>query len=267
MTKPILVTGGTGTLGRAVVERLVAAAHEVRVLSRRPGPATEVAPYTWMTGDLRTGEGIDPAVAGADSIVHCASGPRGDVEAARNLIAAAQRAGNPHLIYISIVGVDRVPLGYYRAKFDVERLIEDSGLSWTILRTTQFHDLILRGCTKLARLPVMLVPADTSFQPIDVREVADRLIELATAPPAGRVPDMGGPEVRSTRDLARSYLHASGQYRPVLPVRIPGAVFAAYRAGNHLAPDRAVGCLTFQEFLAERIVSARASDTETTRQS
>lgn len=250
MTKPILVTGGTGTLGRAVVERLLAAGHEVRVLSRRPGPAAEAVPYTWLTGDLRTGAGIDAAVAGAGSIIHCASGPRGDVEATRNLIAAAQRAGSPHLIYISIVGVDHVPLGYYRAKFDVERLIEDSGLSWTILRTTQFHDLILRGCTKLARLPVMLVPADTSFQPIDVREVADRLVDLSTMAPRERVPDMGGPEIRSTRDLACSYLRVRGHNRVVLSVQLPGAVFAGFRRGDHLAPDRAVGRFTFEEFLA-----------------
>lgn len=207
------------------------------------------------------------AVAGADVIIHCASGPRGDVEAARRLIEAARHAGTPHLIYISIVGVDRVPLGYYRAKFEVERLIESSGFPWTILRATQFHDLILRGCTALARLPVMLVPAGASFQPIEVREVADRLVELSTVAPAGRVPDMGGPEVRSTRDLAGWYLRATDRHRRVLPVRIPGAVFSAYRAGGHLAPDRAVGRLTFEEFLAERVIPTRGSDTKTGRQS
>lgn len=267
MTRPILVTGGTGTLGRAVVERLLAAGREVRVLSRRPRPTAEAVPYTWMTRDLRTGEGVDVAVAATDGIIHCASGPRGDVEAARRLIEAARCAGNPHLIYISIVGVDRVPLGYYRVKLDVERLIEGSGLPWTMLRATQFHDLILRGCTMLAKLPVMLVPSDTSFQPIDVREVADRLVELSTVAPAGRVPDMGGPEIRSARNLARSYLQASGRRRPVLPVRIPGGVFSAYRAGGHLAPDRAVGGFTFEEFLAERVIPAPGSDTKTGRQS
>jgi len=256
MTRPILVTGGTGTLGRAVVERLLAAGREVRVLSRRPAPATGAAPYTWMTGDLRTG-----------GIIHCASGPRGDVQAARRLIEAAHRAGAPHLIYISIVGVDRVPLGYYRAKLDVERLIESSGLPWTILRATQFHDLILHGCGTLARLPVILVPAGTSFQPIEVGEVADRLVELSTAAPAGRVPDMGGPEVRSTRDLAYQYLRAADRHRRVLPVRIPGAIFSAFRVGGHLAPDRAVGRLTFEEFLAERVIPARGADTKTGRPS
>ena len=148
-----------------------------------------------------------------------------------------------------------MPLFYYRAKLKIERLIENSGLPWTILRSTQFHDLIVRGCAALARLPVMMVPAGTSFQPIDVGEVADRLVELAVGPPAGRVPDMGGPQVRSTGDLARAYLRATGRHCHVLPVRLPGAVFGGYRRGGHLAPDHAVGRVTFEEFLAERVIS------------
>lgn len=160
------------------------------------------------------------------------------------------QTGSPHLVYISIVGVDKVPLGYYRSKLATERLIEISGLPWTILRTTQFHDLILRGCTALARLPVMAVPSGTRFQPIEVREVAHRLVELASAAPAGRVPEMGGPEVREAGDLARSYLATSRRRRPVMKVRLPGATGASLRRGDNLTPDRAVGRVTFEEFLS-----------------
>jgi uncharacterized protein YbjT (DUF2867 family) len=85
--------------------------------------------------------------------------------------------------------------------------------------------------------------------------VAGRLAELATGPAAGRVPDMGGPEVRAAADLARSYLEASGRHRRVLPVRLPGAAFAGYRRGGHLAPEHAVGRVTFTEFLAGRFGS------------
>jgi uncharacterized protein YbjT (DUF2867 family) len=247
----ILVTGGTGTLGRVLVQRL--SAQDVRVLSRRPPPAGR-GPAGWATGDLRKGSGIDAAVAGADVIVHCATG-LGDVGAARHLIDAARRAGRPHLVYISIVGVDRVPVGYYKSKLEVERLVEGSALPWTVLRATQFHDLILRGCRALAHLPVMPVPGHTSFQPVDTGEVAGRLAELAAGPPAGRVPDMGGPEIRSAAGLARTYLEAAGRRRPVLQVRLPGAAFAGYRRGDHLAPDQAVGRVTFTQFLAEQVTS------------
>jgi uncharacterized protein YbjT (DUF2867 family) len=184
-------------------------------------------------------------------IVHCATG-LGDAGATRHLIESARRAGSPHLAYISIVGVDRIPIGYYKSKLQAEGLVENSGLPWTVLRATQFHQLILRGCQALARLPVMLVPVGTAFQPVDAREVASRLAGIATGSAAGRVPDIGGPEVRDAADLARTYLEAHGRHRPVRPVRLPGAVASGYRRGAHLAPDHATGRVTFTEFLAER---------------
>ncbi|WP_236239611.1 SDR family oxidoreductase [Streptomyces sp. CC228A] len=241
----ILVTGGTGTLGRHVAELLRTDGREVRVLSRRSSP---------YAVDLRNGKGLDAALAGVDTVVHCASSPRGgDDTAARHLIDGARRAGVGHVAYISIVGVDRVPLGYYRTKLAVERLLEGSGLGWTVLRTTQFHDLVLKVLEACAKPPVMAVPAGVPDQPIEVTEVAARLAELAAGPPAGRVPDMAGPQVRRLEDLARSYLRAAGRRRPVLPVPLAGRTYRAFRAGGHLAPDRAVGRTTFEDFLARHV--------------
>ncbi|GAA2812204.1 SDR family oxidoreductase [Kitasatospora aburaviensis] len=240
----ILVTGGTGTLGRLVTERLRADGAEVRVLSRHARP---------YAVDLREGTGLASAVAGVDTVVHCASSPRGgDEQAARNLIAAAREAGVRHLVYISIVGVDRVPFPYYRAKLAVERLVEESGLGWTLLRTTQFHDLVLRVLQASAKLPVMLLPAGVADQPIEVAEVAERLAGLAVGAPAGRVADMGGPEVRTFPELARAFLRASDRHRRLLNVPLAGSAYRAFRAGGHLTPERAVGTVTFERFLAER---------------
>ncbi|MFD6343761.1 SDR family oxidoreductase [Streptomyces roseolus] len=241
-TKTILVTGATGTLGRPLCARLAAAGHEVRGLSRR-SPRYPV--------DLRTGAGLDEALAGVDTVVHCASSPRGgDEEAARTLIAAARRAGVRHLVYISIVGVDRVPLRYYRAKHAVERLVEESGTGWTVLRATQFHDLVARVLAAAGKVPlVMPLPAGVSDQPVEVTEVAGRLAELAAGEPAGRVPDMGGPEVRTFADLARAHLAATGRGRRLLPVPLAGRTYRAFRAGGHLAPGHATGRVTFEEYL------------------
>ncbi|MEU5403817.1 NAD(P)H-binding protein [Streptomyces sp. NPDC005963] len=242
----ILVTGGTGTLGREVCERLRRGGQDVRALSRR-SPEYPV--------DLREGTGLDRAVDGVDAIVHCASTPRGgDDQAATHLLKAAREAGVPHLVYISIVGVDRVPLGYYRVKRRVEQLIEEAGrtrpdLGWTVLRTTQFHDLVLRLLAGAARLPVLAVPAGVSVQPIEVQEVAQRLADLAVGPPMGRAQDMGGPEVRFLRDLAELYLSTTHRRRTVLPVRLAGRAYAGFRAGGHLAPEQSVGKVTFAEFL------------------
>ncbi|MEV6788060.1 NAD(P)H-binding protein, partial [Streptomyces sp. NPDC051098] len=175
----ILVTGGTGTLGTLVSARLRRDGHDVRVLSRRAQP---------YAVDLRDGTGLDAAVEGVDAIVHCATSPRGgDDRSAARLLTAARRAGVGHLIYISIVGVDRVPLGYYRVKREVEQLIERSGASggpgWTVLRTTQFHELVLSLLAGASRLPVLPLPSGVRVQPVDAGEVADRLAELALGPP------------------------------------------------------------------------------------
>ncbi|MFJ8931071.1 SDR family oxidoreductase [Streptomyces sp. NPDC102364] len=241
----ILVTGGTGTLGRLVTERLRAAGHEVRVLSRHSEP---------YAVDLREGgPALDRAVTGVDTIVHCATTQTGgDEKAAAKLIEAARRAEVPHLLYISIVGVDEVPFPYYKAKLAVERLVEESGLGWTVLRATQFHDLVATIVRVAAKLPVVLLPSGVSDQPIEVAEVADRLAELAQLPPAGRVEDMGGPEVLAFADLARTYLKAAGKRRPVVSVPLAGKAYRAFRAGGHLAPERAVGKVTFAEYLARR---------------
>ncbi len=247
MSRSILVTGGTGKLGREVLARLTDSA-DVRVLSRRSQSGGH---HAWAVGDLRSGEGLDAAVTGVSTIVHCATAPRGDLDATRNLIAAARHAGqSPHLLYISIVGVDRVPLGYYRTKLAAEALIESSGLPWTILRATQFHNLIVGICTAQRRLPVLLVPSATFFQPIDVGDVADRLVELAAGAPAGRVDDIGGPEIRTMASLATAYLRSSGRRRRIVAVRVPGRIGRGYRNGAHLAAEHAVGQVRFEQFLA-----------------
>ncbi|MFJ3642921.1 SDR family oxidoreductase [Streptomyces sp. NPDC090108] len=244
----IVVTGGTGTLGRLVTQRLEADGHEVRVLSRSARPHAV---------DLREGgPALDAALAGAGTVVHCASSPRGgDERAAEHLIAAARRAGVEHLVYISIVGVDRVPFGYYRSKLAVERLVENSGIGWTVLRATQFHDLLLTLFQGLAKAPLIPVPAGVSDQPVEAAEVADRLAGAALGAPAGRLPDMGGPEVRSMADLAGAYVRATGRRRPVVNVPLAGRAYRAFRAGGHLTPGRAVGKATFEDYLGRRFGS------------
>jgi uncharacterized protein YbjT (DUF2867 family) len=251
-----LVTGGTGTLGRLVVQQLGDAGRAVRVLSRR-GPRSQAAAdgVDFVTGDLVAGTGIDPAVDGVSAIVHCASDNKGDAEATRNLVAAATAGGGkPHLVYISIVGADRVTFGYVRAKLEAEQIVAGSGLPWTTLRATQFYDLILNGTQKLVRLPMVPVPAGFPTQPVDTGEVAARLAELTLGEPAGRVPDMAGPQVLSFADLVRGYLRASGRRRPVLPVWLPG--LRRIRDGALIpepSADTLIGTRTWAEFLAGRL--------------
>jgi uncharacterized protein YbjT (DUF2867 family) len=266
MTSPILVTGATGTLGRHVVPRLRDAGRDVRVLSRHRHPPGDGV--TYVTGDLAAGEGAQAAVAGVGTVVHLAGSAKGDEDKARNLVRAASRAGVRHLVYISVVGADRIPVasgvdramfGYFAAKRAAEQVVADSGLPWTTLRATQFHDLVLTVARQLAKLPVVPVPAGFRFQPVDPGEVAARLVELTLGPPAGLVPDLGGPRVYRGADLVRGYLQASHQHRPIVPVWLPGKAARAVRAGAVLSPDRAVGHRTWESFLADQVSSSSSS--------
>src|SRR3990172_4046847 len=188
----VLITGGTGVLGREVAPRLAAAGYMVRVMSRRAAPA-EGAQTGGAQAQIETGEGLAEAVAGVDAIVHCASSPfrrtrAVDVEGTRRLLGAAKAAGVPHFVYISIVGIDRIPLPYYKHKLAAERLIEESGAPYSILRAPQFHTLIDEVIRNLARLPVGLYPPGFKFQPIDPGEVAARIVEAVAAGPGRRLP-------------------------------------------------------------------------------
>jgi uncharacterized protein YbjT (DUF2867 family) len=254
MTSTLLLTGGTGTLGRVVTPLLQDAGVNVRVLSRRSHESGDGIEY--VTGDLLNGEGIEPAVDAAETILHLAGGAnaKGDGDATRNLVRAASRAGVQHLVYISVIGADRMPLGYFRNKLDAERVVADAGVPWTMLRAAQFHDLVLTVMQAMAKLPVIPVPGGLRFQPVDSGEVAARLVELTLDKPAGLVPDLAGPKVYGMADLLRGYLQARGTRRLMMPVRMPGKAGRAYRAGENLTLDgAAVGKRTWEDFLAERL--------------
>jgi uncharacterized protein YbjT (DUF2867 family) len=196
--------------------------------------------------------------------VHLAGSAKGDEDKTRNLVRAASRAGVLHLVYISVVGADRIPIvsgidramfGSFGSRLAAERIVSDSGIPWTTLRATQFHDLQLTVAEQMARLPVIPVPSGVRFQPIDADEVAARLVELALGKPAGLVPDMAGPRVYGMADLIRGYLRARDKRRLLVPVRLPGKAAGAMRAGANLSPERAVGQRTWEDLLAERVSS------------
>lgn len=243
--RTILVTGATGALGTHVTDLLRQGPDHVRTLSRNPDPTD---PHAHAV-DLRQGTGLHRAMEGVHTLLHLASTPTGgDLQAATHLIGAARRARVHHLIHISIVGVDRIPLGYYKTKHTVEQALQASDLGVTILRTTQFHTLINDLCQRMARLPAMPYP-DVHVQPVDPAEVALRLARLAQEEPAGRVDDMGGPRIEPFADLAQTYLRAHRLNKPRLPLRAPGRIFAAFRTGKHLSPEHAVGRTTFTQYL------------------
>ena len=209
---------------------------------------------------------MEAAVEGVKTIVHCASSPirprQEDVKGTERLLQVAKRAGVSHIVFISIVGVDRNPyFPYYRMKLETERIVEQSGVPWTTLRATQFHEFVLRQIRFLELGPVALVPKGVVLQPIDTGEVAARLIELVLSVPAGRAPDIGGPEVRSFASLARAYQKAARRHRRLVEVPIPGKTARAFRGGAQTCPERRYGTITWEEFLDRTVPSIETGQT------
>lgn len=251
------MSGGTGVLGSAVVAELVSRVHAVRVLTRHPervGDTARVVP-----GSLASAGAVAEALDGVDAVIHCATDPRGHRQVDRDgtaaLLDTADRSGNPHVVYPGIVGSDVISLGYYKSKIAAEEMIEASQCPHTILRATQFHTLIWTALSRMARLPLMVLPRDTRFQPIDHVAVARRLADAVESGPQGRMNDIGGPMAYEAKDLATSHRAATGHGRRVIQFNLPGIVGAAFRAGGNLTPNRTSDGRTWNDFVAERMAS------------
>ncbi len=262
----VLVTGGTGTLGRLVVPRLVDAGCRVRILSRTTHPAQPGVAF--VAGDLETGAGVDAAVAGADTVLHLAGSQKKDGLKARTLVEAASRAGVGHMVFISVVGADRVPVtsaidrmqfGYFGEKRGAELAVMGSGIPWTMLRATQFHELGLLTLRLLSRGPIAFVFGGIRFQPIAAEEVAERMAQLTLGTPSGLVPDLGGPQALTMHALMRSYLASIGRRTPIIAIPVGGAAGRAMKAGANLDESRAVGRQTWEEFLTAQQRATQAA--------
>jgi uncharacterized protein YbjT (DUF2867 family) len=245
----VLVTGGTGRLGQRLLGPLQGAGHTVRQMSRRgTGPGG-------VRGDLATGRDLDLAAAGAEVIVHAATDPRGDpwqvdVAGTRRLVEAVDRDRLRHLVYVSIVGVDKIPYGYYRAKFAAEQVLLASGLPVTLLRATQFHDFVDVLLDTARRGPVLPVPMGWRAQPVDVGEVAAHIAEVVALPPSGGVVEYGGPEELTAADLARAWAAVRAPGTHVVATPVPGKLGSAFRDGAAVPSGGARGHRTYAEHLS-----------------
>jgi uncharacterized protein YbjT (DUF2867 family) len=251
----VLVTGGTGALGREIVKLLRAGGHRAVVLSRKPGSGRD-----WRQGDLATGVGLPEAVLGMQAIVHAGSAttqPRRyrqtDVAGTQRLGEAAASAGVKHLLYISIVGMEGIRHPYYRAKLAAEAVVREGRVPWSILRATQFHPLIEVYLNGFSRLPgLTLAPFDWKFQPVDTRDVARRVVEAVIGPPAGGLPDFGGPEVRDLRSLAEAWVRARGSRRRLVNLPLPMQFSRKFADGALVAPEHNDGEITWEQYLERR---------------
>lgn len=250
----IAVVGGTGMLGTPLVEELARRGHEVRVLSRTPPARALPAAAEHRPVDLLSGEGLETALAGAEALLDAASSrsrPRRVlVDGSRRTAAAGAAAGIRHHLLISIVGCDQVPFRYYRRKAEQERVLEASEAPWSILRATQFHPLLDQLFTAAGRLG--LRPAGAApLQPIDVDIVASRLADALEAAPAGRLPDLAGPEVREVGELSAAWAQARGRRLAPAPLPSLGGAMSALKRGGLCDERAAAPGPSFEEWLAD----------------
>ena len=251
----ILVTGGTGALGREVVKRVRAAGHTARVLSRKPSAGPD-----WAQGDVATGAGLGEALIGIDAVVHAATAAvqpwklRGtDVVGTRRVLAMARAAGVRHAVYVSIVGMEGVTYPYYKYKVEAEAIVRENIVPWTILRATQFHPLMETFLSAFSMLPgVAMVPTGWQFQPVDTADVADRLVGVVTGEPAGLLPDFGGPEVRDLGSLAVPWLAARHSRKRLVNLQLPFKFSRQFTEGRLLTPEHKDGTTTFEQYLEKR---------------
>jgi len=251
----VLVTGGTGALGRDLVVALRSAGHRARVMSRRPGTGTD-----WVQGNLATGKGLDSAVADMDAVVHAATAAAQpwrlratDVRGTRRLLEAAKRAHVRHVVYVSIVGMEGIAYPYYRAKLAAEAVVAEDIVPWSILRATQFHTLMETFLGAFSRLPrLCAIPFAWQFQPVDTRDVAARLVDVTGGPPSGRLPDFGGPEVRLFKSLAESWLRARKLNKRLVDMPLPIKFSRQVAEGRLLNRAQMEGRTTFEQYLVRR---------------
>ncbi|GAA1728003.1 SDR family oxidoreductase [Microbacterium paludicola] len=245
------IAGGTGVVGRLVVEAARGAGHDTVVLARAAGV------------DLVTGTGVSEALAGADVVIDVSSTTTLSAQrsvqffeaATRTLLAAEREAGVGHHVALSIVGAAGAPTGYYAGKAAQERLVMASGGRWSILRATQFHEFAAQMVQRGAMLGMVAVPRMLS-QPVAAAAVADELVAIAEGAPRGLADDLAGPQVERMADMVRRYLRRTGRRAPVVELRLPGAMGRASADGGLLAGASAkLATETFEQWLERQPVS------------
>jgi uncharacterized protein YbjT (DUF2867 family) len=219
----IVVIGGTGLIGSKTIPILRQGGHEALAASPNTGVNTI------------TGEGLKEALAGAQVVVDLANAPSWEDKAVleffqtsgRNLLAAEAAAGVRHHVAVSIVGTDRMPdNGYFRAKVAQEKLIEKSGIPYTIIRSTQFLEFIKGIADSSADGNKVRIPPGL-FQPIAADDVAANVADVALAAPRNGIVEIAGPERAPFSEIVARYLKAVGDRREVL--RDPEARYSGGR--------------------------------------
>jgi len=251
--KKVLVTGGTGILGSEVVKQLLSLNYGVCVLSSKKNPKVPEG-VQLIHGDLVTGKGLKEATENTDIIIHCASNPKDtenvDIKGTQNLLQAIDKDITKHFIFISIINVDKSDYTYYKTKAQVEKMIAGSGIPFSILRTTQFHNYVLAIIKSLDKNNgEIVIPDRMRFQSIDVSEAAALLVNLAGSSPVGLLAGTGGPQVLKFERMFKTYLKVLDRHNDLKTKPIEREEYDRYRSANNLWRSNPYGEINWENFL------------------
>jgi len=247
----IAIVGGTGTVGKHITSELAARGHEVRVLSRS-SPEFPV--------DLTSGEGLAAALENCDVVVDASRTPSTSskraaqihVEGSRILLAAEQAAGVAHHVCISIVGCDLVPFGYYKVKTDQEHVVEQGPVPYSIVRATQFHELLAGALAVAGKYHVLPAP-NIQLQTVAAKDAGSAVADVATGQPVNGKVEVAGPQTLMASDQARTWKSGTGTTAVIVPFPIPGKLGRGLRHGILTSDKPDIrGTITFSEWLAEQ---------------
>jgi uncharacterized protein YbjT (DUF2867 family) len=247
----VAVVGGTGTIGALAVDELARRGHEAFVLSRHAPAVSTGAAYRQV--DLTTGSGLPEALDGVEVVLDASNstGARSKavlVEGTRRLLRAGEEAGVAHHALISIVGIETVPIGYYRTKLAQENALTESPVPTSVLRCTQFHQLLAGVFNSVARFGV-LPSGSIPLQPVDPREAAEFLIGQLEQGPWTDRREFAGPDIVTLGALARAWAAGQRRRRVLIPPPAFGAAGRGLRAGGLTSTSAARGQVSFDQWL------------------
>ncbi len=248
------MTGSTGQLGSALLNQLKGSDYIVKITSRRKPEG--IGHFEWVYSDLLSGEGIEEAVNDVDVIIHAATSPTKDsknfeVTGFENFLSKLQHI--KHFIYPSIVGIEEIPLKYYKLKYEAEELLKNSSIPYTIVRATQFHGFVENLLLSKPLFKRYIIPGNIKFQSVSVDEFAKNLIDFINKGPQGRTDDFGGPDIMTLREMAELKIKINNETNKVLSISLPGKLYKSFCGGKNTNSIQKVGKITFEEHLGKKM--------------
>jgi uncharacterized protein YbjT (DUF2867 family) len=250
----ILVTGSTGQLGSALLNQLKGSDYEVKITSRRKPEG--MRRFEWVYSDLLSGEGLDEAVKDVEVIIHAATSPIKnsrliEVSGLEKFLSKLQDI--KQFIYPSIVGIEEIPLKYYKLKYEGEELLKNSSIPYTIVRATQFHGFVENLFLSKPIFKRYVIPGNIKFQSVDAGEFANHLIDLINKGPQGRTDDFAGPDIMTLREMAELKIKINNETNKVLSFSVPGKLYKSFLDGKNTNFNQKIGKITFEEYLRNRM--------------